>query len=508
MKAHWLSVAVAAVMAVGVGTAQTLAPAGTPEAPTAAPPAAASAPVPPETLPDIKPAEGAKLSPEGEKPPQEQGKELLYLPPTSDTNRFPLEVSWDNGLWFEAPNKQFRVHVGGNAQIDSTWLIGPHSVFALPNGNTNGVENSSAIFLRRVRMRMEGDIFELFDYAVEYDFANANNENDGQQPPSFGNITGAPNPCNVWMQVRDVPYLGNVRFGNQVKPIGMSNNTNQAQLPFMERPDNMDAFWGPFDGGFALGISARNWLESERGTWQYGIYGPSINVFGVTLNKAEYGGRATLLPLYEDDGRQLIHVGFGTLDGELVQNQLRLRDRPILRNGPGYANPVLVDTGEIPGGRQYTLSPEFAAVYNSWTLQAEWTGQYLTRAVVGGIPQGTVFYHGGYIELLYFLTGEHQEYEKKEGVFGRVMPRSNLAWKKGCGCTGCGAWQVGARFSYLDLNDKAVQGGQIYDWTAGVNWFFNPNMKVQFNYIAEHRDQPGVTPGWINGFGIRGAYDF
>jgi len=34
-------------------------------------------------------------------------------------------------------------------------------------------------------------------------------------------------------------------------------------------------------------------------------------------------------------------------------------------------------------------------------------------------------------------------------------------------------------------------------------------MKVQFNYIAEHRDTPqaGVN-GWINGIGIRAAYDF
>ena len=64
------------------------------------------------------------------------------------------------------------------------------------------------------------------------------------------------------------------------------------------------------------------------------------------------------------------------------------------------------------------------------------------------------------------------------------------------------------RFSYLDLNDKAIQGGQLYDWTVGLNWFLSPNMKVQCNYIAEHRDMPGVTPGWINGLGIRAAYDF
>ena len=51
------------------------------------------------------------------------------------------------------------------------------------------------------------------------------------------------------------------------------------------------------------------------------------------------------------------------------------------------------------------------------------------------------------------------------------------------------------RFSYLDLNDKAIQGGQIYDWTVGLNWYLNPNMKVQLNYIAEHRDTPGVPRG-------------
>jgi hypothetical protein len=33
-------------------------------------------------------------------------------------------------------------------------------------------------------------------------------------------------------------------------------------------------------------------------------------------------------------------------------------------------------------------------------------------------------------------------------------------------------------------------------------------MKVQCNYMAEHRDMPGVPIGWINGVGLRAAYDF
>src|SRR5262249_16071081 len=339
---------------------------------------------------------------------------------------------------------------------------------------------------RRAILQADGSIYDQFDYSIQFDFANASNENSGVQPPSFGNLTSNPPPLNIWMQVRDVPYLGNVRGGNQTKPIGLENNTSAAFLPFMERSDNMDAFYGPFDNGFALGVTARNWSESERMTWQYGVYRPATNVFGVALNKGSYGGRVTARPWYEEDGARLIHLGLGTWGGELVQDQLRDRARPLLRNAPGFAVPVLADTGEVPGSRQYTIGPEFALVLGSLTVQAEWTGQFLTDAEPSGQPQGTVFYHGGYVQALYFLTGEHQEYEKREGVFGRVVPRRDFRWKKGERWCSPGAWQVGVRFSYLDLNDKGIQGGQIYDWTVGLNWFLNPNMKVQFNYIAEH----------------------
>jgi phosphate-selective porin OprO/OprP len=439
----------------------------------------------------------------------EDGGSVPLADADSKKRRISLEATWDNGLRFESADDQFRLHVGGIGQIDTVWLIGPQSVFALPGGGSNGVGNAQATQLRRSILQVDGTIFGQFDYVIEYDFANASNENSGVQPPSFGNLTSSPAPLNIWMQVRDVPYLGNVRAGNQTKPIGMTNNTSAAFLPFMERPDNNDAFYGPFDNGFALGLASWNWSESERFTWRYGIYQPATNVFGVALNKYTLGARVTALPLYEDEGERLVHVGLGYWGGEIVQDQLRDRARPLLRNAPGFAVPVLVDTGQVPGSRQYTIAPEFAMVLGPLTVQAEYAGQFLTDATpTGGQDQGTVFYHGGYVEALYFLTGEHQDYVRQEGVFGRVVPRNNLHWKKGDCCQTCGAWQVGVRFSYLDLDDKAIQGGRVYDWTAGLNWYLNPNMKVQLNYIAEHRNTPGVPPGWINGFGLRAAYDF
>jgi phosphate-selective porin OprO/OprP len=434
-------------------------------------------------------------------------------PPCTDPNgqRFALRVSWQDGLRLDSDDNQFRLHVGGIGMVDTVWLIGPQSAFAAVGGSTsNGVGNAEGTFLRRAILQADGSIFDQFDFMIEFDFANASNENDGLQSPTFANLTSSPAPLNVWMQVRDLPWIGNVRFGNQVKPIGMENNTSAAFLPFMERSDNMDAFYGPFDNGFALGLAAQNWTESERFTWRYGVFQPATNTFGVTLNKAEFGARVTALPWYQDEGQRLLHLGLGYLGGEIVQDQLRDRARTLLRNAPGFDVPVLVDTKEVNGGRQYTVAPELALVYGSFTLQAEYAGQYLSRAMTSsGQNEGTIFYHGGYVEVLYFLTGEHQNYVRKEGVFGRVVPRHNFHWKKGDSYCAAGAWQIGVRFGYLDLNDKAIQGGKIYDWTAGLNWFLNPNMKVQLNYIAEHRtDTPGVTDGWINGIGLRAAYDF
>ena len=121
---------------------------------------------------------------------------------------------------------------------------------------------------------------------------------------------------------------------------------------------------------------------------------------------------------------------------------------------------------------------------------------------------GTATYHGGYLQLLYFLSGEHDNYNKGTGVFDRVIPHENFGWFRKCGA---GAWQVGARYNYLDLNDDGLDGGILHNGTFGLNWFLNPNMKIQFDTMATHRDAPfagDLGDGWIYGFGIRFAQDF
>ena len=79
-----------------------------------------------------------------------------------------------------------------------------------------------------------------------------------------------------------------------------------------------------------------------------------------------------------------------------------------------------------------------------------------------------------------------------------------------CGnrCSSPGAWQVGIRYSWIDLNDRGIAGGTVNDITVGLNWFINPNLKFQWNYTVADRDVNGASDGFVHGFGMWTAFDF
>ncbi len=147
-------------------------------------------------------------------------------------------------------------------------------------------------------------------------------------------------------------------------------------------------------------------------------------------------------------------------------------------------------------------------------LTAPMVGIYLVqrRLALIGDGIGHVALTGG---ALRFLTGESDNYSLERMALDRVKPFENYFWVRGEDgqLFGRGAWQVGARYNYLDLNDQDINGGILHNFTAGLNWFFNPNTKWQFNYIATYRDVSQTVnfpdgSGWIHGWGIRVAHDF
>jgi phosphate-selective porin OprO/OprP len=86
-------------------------------------------------------------------------------------------------------------------------------------------------------------------------------------------------------------------------------------------------------------------------------------------------------------------------------------------------------------------------------------------------------FSGYYAQASYFLTGESRPYKNFTGVFDRVKPKENFAWGKGLG-----AWELTLRYSFVDLNDGGIRGGEETNYTAGVNWYLNPNVRLMLNY--------------------------
>ena len=103
-------------------------------------------------------------------------------------------------------------------------------------------------------------------------------------------------------------------------------------------------------------------------------------------------------------------------------------------------------------------------------------------------------FNGGYIFVSYFLTGENRVYNRKSATFGRIVPFGNffrVRTEDGCIQTGKGAWEVGYRCSYLNLNDAGVFGGHVVDHTVGLNWYLNPYTKVMFDLIHSDASRHG-----------------
>lgn len=433
-----------------------------------------------------------------------------------------MTASWKNGLEIQSKNKDFRVHVGGRQQVDAVWLNGSQNGFV----NAGGVGDEDSVNFRRSRLRVDGEMYEFMEWAVEYDFVNSINQNNGVAPTTENNVVNVPAPTDLWVRVKELPVVGNFQVGNMKEPLGLEHATSSRYLDFMERSYNQDAFTGTFNNGFSPGVMIFDNWNDKNGTWAAGVFKNTQNGYAFDTGDGEYAAtsRVTWLPWYDEpsEGRYLLHLGVSGSYRDTDQDRLRIRSRGSLRNGPGPLNPVFADTGNFNCDSQGLIGGEVALVYGPWLWQSEYMASFAQDAVgngttsVNGADLGTIQSQGYYTEVMYFLTGEHRAYDHGRGAFTRVVPHENFYLVRdayGSKCFSRGAWQVGVRYSVLDLNDPGMNAGYLQDITVGLNWFLNPNMKWQFNYDYMVRDAQGIfagppPEGYVSGFGTRFAWDF
>jgi phosphate-selective porin len=152
--------------------------------------------------------------------------------------------TWADGFQAEAAHKDFRVKIGGRTQVDAVAFTKGQQLDQPRNQGGLDPELSDTVAFRRARLRIEGRMYEFYDWACEYDFVNQINVNNEVYPTErdSGPLTAV---TDLWLQIRELPILGIVRIGNQKDPYGYEHLTSSRWLNFMERSFAQDAFEGP-----------------------------------------------------------------------------------------------------------------------------------------------------------------------------------------------------------------------------------------------------------------------
>lgn len=352
---------------------------------------------------------------------------------------------------------------------------------------------------RRARLGAYGD-YEDLSYRIEFEFAFP-------VKPTF---------LDVWVGLNEVPLLGRLRAGHYFEPFGLERVTPNRFTTFLERsiPDQA------FSPSRNIGVMFDNHTEDLRWTWAAGAFRGGADEFGSDVGDDaswSWTGRVTHLVWDEDGGRSLFHLGAAySLRGPNAAGSARFRTQPEARLGAATPNvPFMADTGELAVNRFQLIGLEAALVEGPLSIQGE---AYLVpvaladNAAAGPDP----FFWGAHVFASWFLTGEHRPYKREYGFFDRVRPLTHFrpgGWRFAVADEerppdGPGAWEVAARLSAIDLNGGDIRGGRLVDASIGLNWYWNPYTRVQFNYIRALRTAPGEADLDMDIFGVRIGFDF
>jgi len=273
-----------------------------------------------------------------------------------------------------------------------------------------------------------------------------------------------------------------LKFGNFKQPFGLEEITSSRLLTFPERAMVMLAF--ETDRQFGLEYSKWGSLGKIPFNLRSSVYTQTLSNeaksdFEKEVDETGIGAAARFVvaPQITDD--LLFHGGLGFVyntpydDSEIME----FKSEAETKNG----DLEWIDTDkikEVDYGLRYGL--EGILQYKNFHLQGEYVMANVIR--LEDSTAGDATFDGGYASLSWLITGEKRPWSENDGEFGQVMPKNKKI----------GAWELAARYSYLNLtdedaelssgSDRPILGGGAIITTLGLNWYANPNVKFQLAY--------------------------
>ncbi len=412
------------------------------------------------------PAAHAEDSLSSDAPPSNQQSFNEFL---EEWNPFCFKMYWEDGIRFDSPQKNIRIKVGGRLQVDGGYVGADDSLEdAFPGliGGQGGI--------RRLRVSLLAKFYDRVDFKIEADFSDV------------------PTLTDAYLDIERIPFVGYFRFGHTKEPFSLEELTSSNNITFMERSLPTDAFApgrniGPeiYDTAFDQHLT---WAAG--GFWDVGSITRGNSPKNALSNATGFNltARLTGLPWYAEKGHKLVHLGLGYSHKFRTDHQIRFLTRPE----SNLANSRLVDTSQFATDDADLIDYELALVQGPFSMQAEFYQNFTE-----GFQDH--YFWGYYAYLSCILTGESRPYDKSNGVFSVLKPRNDFNPFKHL--WGWGAWELALRHSYVDLNDGSVEGGRENNFTAGLNWYLNANVRLMFNYIharVENRADPELEDGYAN----------
>jgi len=373
---------------------------------------------------------------------------------------------WDQGLHVVSRKNNFRLKIGGHMGIDMGYI---HAGGDLEDAfsSLDGFEPD----FRRLHVSTLLTIYDALEFKFEIDFANVRSVKD------------------IWLRYKKSPFLRHFKFGHVKEPFSLEKLASLKNMTFMERALPVYAL-AP---GRNIGIMFSNAELEERITYAAGFFWNTHSINETSdpqdsiseANGSDITIRITGLPRYEDEGRDLLHLGVCYTRGPRQSGEndaLRVSSLP-----ESYiADRTLVDTDEFNADKLTRINIELATVLGPVSFQSEFI-YYSADSDTAKDPD----FWGYYLYGSFFFTREHREYDKSNGVFSMVHPNRNFSFRD----KRWGAWELALRHSFLDLNDGDINGGKERNFTLAINWYLKSNMRVMFNYVradVEDRDNSRV----------------
>lgn len=317
--------------------------------------------------------------------------------------------------------------------------------------------------VRRARIGAKGALSDRLNFQLDQDVSGSS----------------APKLEDTFLQYRASGHT-TLKLGYSKIYHSLDAATSDADVPFMERSMVSNAF--EIGAGGKWGVSA--FTSGDNWTVQYGVTLTDPNNTVGTKDGWGVGARATYTPVEDVD--RVIHLGISSYYRNESDNLVTFSEQPEVRKN-GFKP---FDSGTQAASHYRYMAAEAAVGWRRLSVQAEY-GDMRLDAPLGGPDH----YAGAYVAATYSLTGEQRPYDARHGKFGHIQPLHSV------GGGGMGAFELAARYSWLDLEDAGA-GTRGHDLTMGVNWYANTHLRLMANMVhfhSENMSDGAASDGWVYG---------